>query len=251
MMAGTRREDEDDEAAIRRQLAACYRLAHHFGMSDLVSTHISARAPGDGERILINAYGLLFTEITASNLIEVRLGGPPEPQGRSQVNPAGYLIHGAIHEARPDVACVMHTHTPAGVAVSAQEGGLLPVSQFALQFYDRLAYHDYEGIALLDGERRTLVEDLGDRRAMILRNHGLLTAGRTIGEAFTLMFYLQRACEAQLLAQSGGAALRLLSPDICRLTAGQHEDFGGEKVGDAEWRALMREVARIAPGYDA
>lgn len=247
-MGGTMREDEDDEAGTRRQLAACYRLAHHFGMSDLVSTHISARVPGDGERILINAYGLLFTEITAGNLIEVRLGGPA---AEMKVNPAGYLIHGAIHEARPDVACVMHTHTPAGVAVSAQEGGLLPISQFALQFYDRLAYHDYEGIALLDGERRTLVEDLGDRRAMILRNHGLLTAGRTIGEAFTLMFYLQRACEAQLLAQSGGAALRLLPPDICRLTAEQHEDFGGERVGDAEWRALMREVERIAPGYDA
>lgn len=235
------------EWRVRRDLAACYRLTQRYGMSDLVSCHISARVPGRPDSFLINRFGLLFDEVTASNLVEVDLGGAVLAPPGAPVNPAGLVVHGAILAARPDVGCVLHTHSPAGAAVSVLEDGLLPVSQFALQFYGGIAYHDYEGIILDEGERERLVRDLGAANAMILRNHGLLTVGRTVGEAFTLMHNLERACEVQLRAMSTGAPLRRLSDEVCRLTARQHATFDGDDVGETEWAALMRDVERTAP----
>ena len=196
---------------------------------------------------LINQFGLLFDEVTASNLVEVDLEGRVLGSESARINPAGLVVHTAIYEARPDVACVLHTHSSAGAAVSMLEDGLLPVSQFALQFYGRLAYHDYEGIILDHGERDRLVDDLGSAHAMILRNHGLLTVGRSVGEAFTLMHNLEQACEVQLRAMSSGARLRYLSEDLCRLTARQHATFDGSDIGETEWAALMRDIERTAP----
>ncbi|WP_156681007.1 class II aldolase/adducin family protein [Sphingomonas profundi] len=233
---------------VRRELAACYRLAHHFRMTDLIATHISARLPGPGERILINPFGCLFNEVTASNLVEVDLSGNVNSPG-GVINPAGYLIHSAIHSVREDVACVFHTHTAAGVAVSAQEHGLLPISQQALVIGRRLAYHDYEGVALLEQECATLQRDLGEKDVMILRNHGLLTTGRTIGEAFWLMLTAHRACEIQVQALAGGSKVRLLSPEIQDLVHRQVHNYGGKPNGAMDWVALMREVERIAPDY--
>jgi len=183
-----------EEWDTRVDLAACYRLAAHFRMTDMIYTHISARVPGPEHHFLINAFGLLWDEITASTLVKVTLDGETvdDPTG-SGINRAGYVIHSAIHRARPDVNCVIHTHTAAGIAVSAQDQGLLPVSQHAMRFTDKLAYHDYEGLALDLDEQQRLVRDLGDRKAMILRNHGLLTCGSSIYEAFDLMYYLERA----------------------------------------------------------
>lgn len=236
-----------DEWQMRRELAACYRLTHRFGMSDLVSCHISARIPGRPRSYLINQFGLLFDEVTASNLVEVSLDGTVHAPEGARINPAGLVVHSAILEARPDVMCVLHTHSHAGAAVSVLEEGLLPVSQFALQFYGDLAYHDYEGLILDDTERGRLVRDLGAAKAMILRNHGLLTVARSVGEAFTLMHNLEQACEVQLRAMSSGATLRRLSEDVCRLTARQHATFDGDEVGEAEWTALMRDIERTAP----
>lgn len=240
---------EDPELAVRRDLAACYRLAHHYRMTDLLATHISARIPGPAERFLINPFGLLFNEVTASNLVEVTMEGEVVAPAGAVINPAGFLIHSAIHAARPDVGCVMHTHTAAGVAVSAQEEGLLPISQHALVFHNRLAYHDYEGVALLEGERARLQADLGSKNAMILRNHGLLTVGRTVGEAFYLMFLLQRACEIQVQALAGGRPIRMVPPEICALVEAQTESFANAAPGEREWIALLREVERVAPDY--
>ena len=234
---------------VRRDLAACYRLAHHYRMTDLIATHISARLPGPGHRILINPFGMLFNEVTASNLVEVTLEGEVLTPG-GQINPAGYLIHSTLHAARPDVMCVMHTHTAAGVAVSAQEHGLLPISQQALVVGRRLAYHDYEGVALVDAERETLARDMADKSVLILRNHGLLTAGRTIGEAFWLMMTTQRACEIQVAALAGGTPLRMISQAVQDLVHEQVSTmFDGAPGGSLDWVALMREVERIAPDH--
>lgn len=242
-------EFSEADLRVRRDLAACYRLAHHYRMTDLVATHISARLPGPGHRILINPFGALFNEVTASNLVEVTLDGDVRTPG-GQINPAGYLIHSTIHAARPDVECVMHTHTPAGVAVSAQEGGLLPISQQALVVGRRVAYHDYEGVALLDAERETLGRDMGDKAVLILRNHGLLTAGRSVGEAFWLMMTTQRACEIQVAALAGGTPVRHLSNEMQDLVDQQvTQGFGDQPWGSRDWIALMREVERIAPDY--
>lgn len=239
---------EEQEQQVRRELAACYRLIHHFRMSDLIATHISARLPGAEERILINPFGSLFNEVKASNLVAVTLDGEVLSPG-GQINPAGYLIHSAIHAARDDVACVLHTHTAAGIAVSCQEHGLLPISQQALVIGKRLAYHDYEGVALRESERKSLQRDLGEKDVMILRNHGLLTTGRTIGEAFWLMIQAQRACEIQIAALSGGAKVRLLPEDVQQLVHDQTYNYGGKPNGHLDWIALMREVEKIAPDY--
>ena len=239
----------DEDYRVRRDLAACYRLAHHYRMTDLIATHISARLPGPGHRILINPFGALFNEVTASNLVEVALDGEVlTPDGR--INPAGYLIHSTIHAARPDIECVMHTHTAAGVAVSAQEEGLIPISQQALVIANRVAYHDYEGVALVESERVSLARDLGDRDVLILRNHGLLTAGRTVGEAFWLMMMAERACQIQVAALAGGTPVRRLSQAMQDLVEQQVvEGTGGLPGGTLDWIALMREVERIAPDY--
>ncbi|MBB3928406.1 ribulose-5-phosphate 4-epimerase/fuculose-1-phosphate aldolase [Sphingobium jiangsuense] len=240
-----------DEMTVRtrRELAACYRLVHHFRMSDLIASHISSRIPGKEGRLLINPFGSLFNEVTASNLVEISCEGQVHEPAGAIINPAGLLIHSAVHAARPEIACVIHVHSAAGVAVSAQEEGLLPISQQALVVMDRLAYHDYEGVALLEGEKARLQADLGDARAMILRNHGLLAVGESIGEAFYWLYMLQKACEIQLLAQSGGAALRMAPTAIRQLVTEQTCQFAGATMGSREWVALMREVERIAPDY--
>ena len=241
-----RKRRSEAEERIRVDLAACYRLVARFRMSDLVYTHISARVPGS-EHFLLNPYGLLFEEVTASNLVRIDIDGNVVENTPHTVNPAGFTIHSAVHRARPDIACVLHTHTRAGMAVAATERGLLPISQMAMQFYDRLAYHDYEGIALDLDERERIARDLGDRKAMILRNHGLLTAGATVAEAFSLMYYLERSCEIQVSALSMGEALVVPSPEVCERAARQHEE--DEPCGEREWLALLRELDRSEPGY--
>jgi ribulose-5-phosphate 4-epimerase/fuculose-1-phosphate aldolase len=232
----------------RVQLAACYRLVARYRMTDLIYTHISARVPGVKDQFLLNPYGLMFEEITASSLVKIDLEGRQLEDNGYGVNAAGFTIHSAIHAARHDVACVLHTHTRSGFAVSCQKQGLLPLNQMALQFYKRLGYHDYEGIALDHDERPRLVASLGRHYAMILRNHGLLTAGRTIPEAFSLMFYLERACEIQVAALSGGSELILPPEEVREKTARQYEE-DNEPIGDLEWAAHIRAIDREDPSY--
>ncbi|WP_439597038.1 class II aldolase/adducin family protein [Falsiroseomonas sp.] len=216
---------DEAEWKIRCDLAALYRLVAHHKMTDLIYTHISARIPGPEHHFLINRYGVMFHEMRASDLVKIDLDGnvvdPHHPDDPATVNKAGFVIHSAIHAAREDATCVVHTHTAAGIAVSAQEHGLLPISQHALKFYGHLAYHGYEGIALDLEERDRLVADLGPHSAMILRNHGLLVTGGTVSEAWNRIYYLERACQAQVAALAGGAKL-VLPPEEVRLrTAGQ------------------------------
>jgi ribulose-5-phosphate 4-epimerase/fuculose-1-phosphate aldolase len=245
------------EQTLRQELAACYRLVAHFRMSDLIFTHISLRVPGPEHHFLINPYGLLFDEITASSLVKIDLHGQPVEATPYPVNPAGFVIHSAIHAAREDAHCVLHTHTRAGCAVAALECGLLPVNQMSMEFHGKVAYHDYEGIALDLDEQQRLVADLGDRPVMILRNHGLLTTGRSVAEAFLRMYYLEKACEIQLAAQSAG---QLIMPPaaVCERTEQQfNAPLKGLKQGELSdpdavglaWGALLRMLERVAPGY--
>ncbi len=228
-----------DERALRIDLAACYRLVAHFGWDDLVFTHISARIPGEKDAFLINPYGMLFEEITAGSLIKVDANGEKLAPSDWPVNPAGFVIHSAIHAARHDVACVLHLHTTAGVAVAAQKAG-------------PLGYHDYEGIALRDDEKPRLVRDLGQSTGLILRNHGLLTAGATVGDAFVAMYALQRACETQVMAQAGGAELVPVDP---RIVAGVKANVAavtkGLGGGGIAWPGLLRKLDRLDPSYKA
>jgi ribulose-5-phosphate 4-epimerase/fuculose-1-phosphate aldolase len=236
-----------EERTARVELAACYRLIASYRMTDLVYTHISARIPGT-EHFLLNPFGFLFEEVCASNLVRVDAEGAVMEDTAYQVNPAGFTIHSAVHRARLDVGCVLHTHTRAGIAVSCMREGLLPLSQIAMQFHNRIAYHDYEGIALDLDERDRLARDLGQRKAMILRNHGLLTAGESVAEAFSLMFYLEKACEIQIAALSTGRELILPAPEVCEKVARQYED-DDEPAGTREWRALLRQLDRADPSY--
>ncbi len=243
-----------DVQQIRIDLAAAYRLIHRLGLDDSIYTHISARLPGPQHRFLINPYGLRFEEVTASNLVTVDLDGQviDDPIGLG-INPAGFTIHSAVHAARADAICVLHTHTVAGVAVSSQKDGLLPLNQWSMQFTDRLAYHDYEGIALDLDERQRLVADLGDKFVMVLRNHGMLTCGRSVAEAFKLMHNLERSCRAQLAIQSSGAAIMPLSTAVASKTAGQYASFydSMEIAGkpDGEWAAFKRMLERSDPDF--
>src|SRR5947199_3190035 len=198
----------------RVDLAAAYRLVALYGWDDLIFTHISARVPGTAHHFLLNPYGMMFEEVTASSLVKVDLAGNKVTDSPYFVNPAGFTIHSAVHEARADALCVMHLHTRHGIAVSAQEKGLLPLSQQAMFALSSLVYHDYEGLALDEEEKPRLVSDLGDRKFMILRNHELLTIGRTAAEGFLGMFLLERACEIQILAQSGGCELSMIPEPI-------------------------------------
>lgn len=234
------------EDELRVQLAAAYRLMDKFRMSDLIYTHISVRVPGPEKHFLINPYGLMFHEVTASNLVKVDIDGNIVGESKYAVNPAGFVIHSAIHAAREDLHCVLHSHTRYGMAVSTLECGLLPISQFSLQFYNRVAYHNYEDTAPNLAERERLAADLGNRKVMILRNHGLLTAGRTIPEAFILMFYLEKSCEIQILAQSSGSKLIIPSESVCERSADQ-QDL--EDLGQLEWPALIRLLDRDDPSY--
>jgi ribulose-5-phosphate 4-epimerase/fuculose-1-phosphate aldolase len=237
-----------EEWAARVELAACYRLIAHFRMTDWIYNHISARVPGDHEHYLINPFGLLYEEVSASNLVKVDVHGRLAEEGLLDVNPAAFIIHGAIHQARPDVGCVLHTHTSAGVGVSAQQHGLLPISQHAFKVYDRIAYHDFEGIALDSDEQQRLVADIGDKDVLILRNHGLLTMGATVATAFELMFFLERACQIQIAALAGGSAVIQPSQTVRDRTCAQ---FAGDDsyVQGRDWQALLRQLDRTDPSY--
>lgn len=235
----------DEEWRARVDLAAAYRLTDHFGMTTLVYNHITARVPGADGQFLINEFGLGYDEVSASNLVKIDLDGNVLEEGERRINGPGYVIHSAVHAARHDVHCVMHTHTPYGMAVSALEEGLLPLQQDTYRFHERVAYHEFEGLAVDIDERERLVTDLGDRDAMILRNHGLLTVGRTVGEAWTLMWQLERACQVQVLAQSTGQAVRQAPLAAVERTAGLLE------ANDAslEWAWLLRTLDRRDESY--
>jgi ribulose-5-phosphate 4-epimerase/fuculose-1-phosphate aldolase len=238
-----------EEWATRVDLAACYRLIAHFGWDDLVFTHISARVPGTHD-FLINPYGLMFEEVTASNLVRVDLSGNKTLPGAYEINPAGYTIHSAIHEVRDDAGCVLHLHTMAGIAVSAQQQGLLTISQQATLIKLSLSYHDYEGLALNPDEKPRLQAHLGKTHHMILRNHGLLTVGRTIADAFMSMYSLQRACEIQLLAQAGGNAQLLDIPQKILDTVPEYLRLVTRGAGTGiVWPALLRKMDRLDPRY--
>ncbi|MCD1266956.1 class II aldolase [Shinella sumterensis] len=229
------------EYATREDLAAVYRLIAYFGMDDIIHTHVSARLPAEPDKLLINRYGDLFREVTPESLAVIDHDGNLVRGPQVPINTAGIVIHTAVHAARPDAACVVHTHTPAGVAVSCLEEGLLPLNQTALLFHGQLAYHSFEGIALDKEEQVRLVADLGDKRAMILRNHGLLTVGRTIGEAFSLMYNLEQACRIQLAAQASGQKLVLPPKEVQDKTAAQY-DADPDGAAELEWLALRRLV---------
>lgn len=240
----------DQEWQLRVDLAACYRLVALYGWSDLIFTHISARVPGPEHHFLINPYGLMFDEITASSLVKVDQAGNKLVDSPFPVNPAGFVIHSCIHQVREDAGCVLHTHSRAGVAVSAQRCGLLPISQQSTFVLSSLAYHDYEGVAIRDDEKLRLQADLGNRRFLMLRNHGLLTVGRSVADAFLNMYTFENTCRIQIDAQAGGELIqvnpRILEgmPEVARtVTVGQGAALA--------WPALLRKASRESPGYDA
>lgn len=236
------------EWKLRQELAAAYRVAADYGWDDMLITHFSARVPGTERHFLLNPFGLLFEEVTASNLVKVDLDGNAVVPGDYAVNPAGFIIHGAIHAARDDAHVILHTHTVEGMAVAAQEDGLLPITQTALSVFSDLAYHDFEGIVLDDDERQRLLPAIGGKNNVILRNHGLMTLGSTVGEAFLRMHTLQRACEAQIMAQAGGKKLILLSPEVQSRVAAQTR-MAGPPLGHFTSAALLRKAARIDSGF--
>jgi ribulose-5-phosphate 4-epimerase/fuculose-1-phosphate aldolase len=238
-----------EEWAVRIALAAVYRLVAYYKWDDLVFTHISAKVPGPDQHFLINPYGFLFEEITASSLVKVDLAGQKVMDSPFEINPAGFVIHSAIHAARPDAHCVLHLHSLAGVAVSARKEGLLPISQHALFPSASLAYHNYEGVALRDDEKPRLVADLGDKTFLILRNHGLLTVGKDCAEAFLAMYFLESACRIQTMA--GGTGQELIPIDE-RIVAGAKAQAAQATRGlgaDLVWPALIRRLDRLDPSY--
>ncbi len=237
------------EWQLRVDLAAAYRLIAVYGWDDLVFTHISARVPGSEHHFLINPYGMMFEEITASSLVKVDLQGNKIDDSPFPINPAGFNIHSAVHEAREDVQCVLHTHSAAGVAVSAQQQGLLPLSQQSLFALSSLSYHDYEGVALNIDEKQRLQTDLGDASFMILRNHGLLVAGPTIADAFLFIFTLQRACEIQVMAQSGNASTISIPQPILAGIKAQASQVTKGMGGNLAWPGLLRKLDRIDPSF--
>jgi ribulose-5-phosphate 4-epimerase/fuculose-1-phosphate aldolase len=237
-----------DEWQLRCDLAACYRLVALHGWTDLIFTHISARLPGPDHRFLINPYGFLFDEVTAPSLILVDTEGKRLSNLDFDVNRAGFVIHSAIHTAREDVQCVLHTHTRAGVAVSAQKNGLLPISQQSTFVLDSLGYHDYEGVALRDDEKPRLQADLGHANYLMLRNHGLLTVGKTVADAFLNMYIFETACQIQLSAQAGGE-LTLVERDILATAASARDAQTGGVGGSFVWPALIRKLDRIDDSY--
>jgi ribulose-5-phosphate 4-epimerase/fuculose-1-phosphate aldolase len=238
------------EWQLRVQLAAAYRIADFLGWNELIYTHISARVPGPQHHFLINPYGLAFDEVTASNLVKIDVDGNKVSDGPFSANKAGFVIHSAIHMARPDAACVWHMHTLAGMAVSAQEEGLLPAHMYAHNFWNRLSYHDFEGPSMRLDERERLVKSLGaHNQAIVLRNHGLLAIGRTIPEAFIRFWRLNRACEVQLAAQ--GSRLRIPAAEVCEQSFRMGEEFLADQadVGELEFAALLRKVQARDASY--
>src|SRR5438105_1599692 len=239
----------EPEWQTRVDLAAAYRLVAYYGWDDLIFTPISARVPGADHHFLLNPYGMMFDEVTASSLVKVDLEGKKVMDSPYFINPAGFTIHSAVHAARADALCVMHLHTRHGIAVSAQKDGLLPISQQAMFALSSLAYHEYEGLALDEEEQPRLVADLGDKKFMILRNHGLLTLGRTAAEAFLGMFLLERACKIQILAQSGGGELGKIPNDIIDRVAAQMSAVTVGQGAALTWPGLLRKLDRIDPSY--
>ena len=233
----------------RVDLAACYRLVALFGWDDLIFTHISARVPGPEHHFLINPYGWMFGEITASSLVKVDLEGRKVGESPHDINPAGFTIHSAVHAAREDANCVLHVHSINGVAVSAQEAGLLPLSQHSMFALSSLGYHDYEGVALDDDEKPRLVRDLGDKRFLMLRNHGLLTVGGSVAEAFVAMYFFEAACMIQIRAQAGGGPLRHIDTSILEGAQGMWKQVTRGAGAGLAWPALLRRLDAENPGY--
>lgn len=247
--SSVRQQVSETEWQARVDLAAAYRLVALYGWDDLIFTHISARVPDSEHHFLLNPYGMMFEEVTASSLVKVDLAGNKVTESPYFVNPAGFTIHSAVHAAREDALCVMHLHTDYGIAVSAQKDGLLPISQQAMLALASLAYHDYEGLALNEEEKPRLVADLGDKNQMILRNHGLLTVGRTAAEAFLAMFLLERACKIQILAQAGGGELVRVPEPILGLVDSQVKAVTVGQGAALTWPGLLRKLDRIDPSY--
>jgi ribulose-5-phosphate 4-epimerase/fuculose-1-phosphate aldolase len=240
-----------EEWETRVNLAACYRLVDKFGMSDLIYNHITARIPGSDDHLLINLYGLLYKEVTASNLARIDVEGNIlwKPETQYGINKSGYVIHGAIHKARPEVKCVIHTHTRAGMAVASIKSGLLPMTQTSMRFYNHLGYHEYEGPAVDLAEREALVRDLGTHDAMIFRNHGLLTCGETIEQAFNTMYQLELACRAQIDAMATGDEILLPPAEVLAHSANLYQPGTRRPYGVLEWHAMLRLLEAEPGGY--
>jgi ribulose-5-phosphate 4-epimerase/fuculose-1-phosphate aldolase len=249
-MSSLRETVSPEEWAARVDLAACYRLIVQHGWEDLVYTHITLRVPGAADQFLINPYGMFFDEITASSLVKIDLEGRKLDDSPYPVNPAGFVIHSAIHAARHDALCVLHTHTVNGIAVSTQRAGLLPISQHSMSVIPSLGYHDFEGVATRDDEKPRLVADLGDHTHLILRNHGLLTVGETVADAFVAMYYLETSCAIQVGAQAGGGELIPVPKEVLD---GAYAQTGAASRprgrGKAIWPGLLRRLDRIDPSY--
>lgn len=252
-ITSVRNSCSEQEWQARVDLAACYRLVAHYGMSDMIANHISLRVPGEDDAFLINAYGLLYEEITASSLLKIDhegniLSAPDFGDLKYGVNKAGFVIHSAIHKARPELACVIHTHTWAGMAVSSLKCGLLPLNQTSMRFL-KIAYHDYQGVVLDLAEQASLIEDLGQAEAMILRNHGLLTVGNTIGEAFNWMHRLELSCRAQIAAMSCNSPLNEVNAQVLEETYQNYQPGTRRPYGLMEWPALLRKMEKLDPSF--
>lgn len=243
-----RLQESDAVRQARIDLAASFRLLAHFGMTDIIYTHLTVRVPGTRDQFFINPYGSFFEEVTASSLVRIDLDGRVLDPVDAKVNPAGFVVHSAIHMNSPDAHCVMHTHTRANMAVAALKEGLLPLNQKSLTFHNRIAYHDYEGLAFDTAERERLFRDLGPHKVMMLRNHGALTVGRTCAEAFSAMYSLEIACRLQVDALSMGRELVFPPPEVCEHTARQFES-GTEPVETREWPHMLRLADRVSPGF--
>ncbi|MES2119628.1 MAG: class II aldolase/adducin family protein [Pseudomonadota bacterium] len=239
----------EEEWAIRLDLAAAYRMVAFYGWDDLIFTHLSARIPGPEHHFLLNPYNLMFEEVTASSLVKVDSHGNPVDPTPFITNPAGFTIHSALHMAREDAHAVMHVHTPAGQAVSAHEDGLLPLTQTAMLIRGDLAFHEYEGVAVDLDERERLVADLGDKNAMILRNHGTLAVGKTVGECFVRLYFLERACQAQVMALSAGDKVNNPPQGSAEVTAQQGQIGVAMAANLLAWPALKRKAYRLDPGF--
>ena len=238
-----------EEWQLRVDLAACYRLVALYGWSDLVFTHITARIPGPEHHFLINPYGLMFDEITASSLVKIDMQCNKVIDSPYPVNPAGFVIHSAVHEAREDIVCVMHTHTRAGVGVSAQKNGILPISQQSTFVLGSLAYHDYEGVAFREDEKPRLQADLGTANFLMLRNHGLLVCGKTIADAFLSMYTFENTCQIQIAAQAGGGELTHVNPKIVEGVGLAMKVQTGGLGGTFVWPSLIRKLDKLDPSY--
>lgn len=243
-----REQTSDAEWQARVELAAAYRLVAHHGWTHLINNHISLRVPGSDDQFLINPYGLLYEQITASSLVKIDVEGNVLQETPYEVNRAGFVIHSAIHMARMDLHCVMHTHTVAGQAVSALDCGLLPLNQGSMRYYNRIGYHDFEGIARDVDERVRIVQDLGEHKCLILRNHGLLTAGVNVAEAFNLMYHLEKSCQTQMMVLASNQPFSVPPPEVCERAAKQFHR-PNRVMGDRDWPALIKLADSLDPSF--